>query len=172
MLNPHYRTMGLFGSEYWTYVLPRRVGDEQAQALTTRCEPVSAARAANLGLVDEVSAADRAEFEAVVLDYAAELAAHPRTAALLDRKRVVRDGEERHRPLDTYRVRELAEMSQDIFDNRNGFAQARRAFLTNQAPAAAAARLPVPRFPGDENASTEPRGRWSALTAKLAAAWR
>lgn len=26
MLNPHYRTMGLYGSEYWTYVLPRRVG--------------------------------------------------------------------------------------------------------------------------------------------------
>ena len=26
VLNPHYRTMGLYGSEYWTYVLPRRVG--------------------------------------------------------------------------------------------------------------------------------------------------
>ena len=30
VLNPHYRTMGLFGSEYWTYVLPRRVGTYQA----------------------------------------------------------------------------------------------------------------------------------------------
>ena len=27
VLNPHYRGMGgLFGSEYWTYTLPRRVG--------------------------------------------------------------------------------------------------------------------------------------------------
>ena len=27
VLNPHYKNMGnLFGSEYWTYVLPRRVG--------------------------------------------------------------------------------------------------------------------------------------------------
>ena len=26
VLNPHYATMGLYGSEYWTYVLPRRVG--------------------------------------------------------------------------------------------------------------------------------------------------
>ena len=25
VLNPHYQTMGLYGSEYWTYVLPRRV---------------------------------------------------------------------------------------------------------------------------------------------------
>ena len=26
VLNPHYRLMGLHGSEYWTYTLPRRVG--------------------------------------------------------------------------------------------------------------------------------------------------
>ena len=30
VLNPHYATMGLYGSEYWTYVLPRRVGDDEA----------------------------------------------------------------------------------------------------------------------------------------------
>ena len=34
VLNPHYRNMGnLYGSEYWTYLLPRRVGAEQARAL-------------------------------------------------------------------------------------------------------------------------------------------
>ena len=26
VLNPHYKTMGLYGSEYWTYSLPKRVG--------------------------------------------------------------------------------------------------------------------------------------------------
>ena len=32
VLNPHYRNMGnLYGSEYWTYLLPRRVGAERAQ---------------------------------------------------------------------------------------------------------------------------------------------
>ena len=30
VLNPHYLTMGLFGSEYWTYVLPRRIGQRAA----------------------------------------------------------------------------------------------------------------------------------------------
>ena len=39
MLNPHYRTMGLYGSEYWTYVLPRRVGAHRAESLAGRCEP-------------------------------------------------------------------------------------------------------------------------------------
>ena len=42
VLNPHYRTMGLYGSEYWTYVLPRRVGDRTARSLTTDCVPVGA----------------------------------------------------------------------------------------------------------------------------------
>jgi len=34
VLNPHYRNMGnLYGSEYWTYLLPRRTGGERAQTL-------------------------------------------------------------------------------------------------------------------------------------------
>ena len=44
MFNPHYRTMGLYGSEYWTYVLPRRVGAHQAESLAGRCEPVDVRR--------------------------------------------------------------------------------------------------------------------------------
>ena len=37
MLNPHYRTMGnLYGSEYWTYTLPRRVGADRALEITDR----------------------------------------------------------------------------------------------------------------------------------------
>src|SRR5690606_17858471 len=42
VLNPHYRTMGLTGSEYWTYVLPRRVGAAQAERLTGECLPIGA----------------------------------------------------------------------------------------------------------------------------------
>lgn len=34
VLNPHYRTMGLTGSEYWTYFLPRKCGVAMASALT------------------------------------------------------------------------------------------------------------------------------------------
>jgi putative two-component system hydrogenase maturation factor HypX/HoxX len=45
--------------------------------------------------------------------------------------------DERHRPLETYRIRELAEMSHDIFDDRHGFAAARHAFVMKQ-PAAPA----------------------------------
>ena len=41
VLNPHYQTMHLFGSEYWTYLLPRRVGARQARELTEACQPIS-----------------------------------------------------------------------------------------------------------------------------------
>lgn len=54
VLNPHYRLMGLHGSEYWTYTLPSRVGAAAADRLTRRALPVSAASAQQLGLVDRV----------------------------------------------------------------------------------------------------------------------
>ena len=39
VLNPHYRSMGeLYGSEYWTYTLPRRVGQMRALELTQSCQ--------------------------------------------------------------------------------------------------------------------------------------
>jgi putative two-component system protein, hydrogenase maturation factor HypX/HoxX len=40
VLNPHYKGMGLYGSEYWTYTLPRRVGAAQAVAVTEGYRPI------------------------------------------------------------------------------------------------------------------------------------
>ena len=54
VLNPHYQTMHLYGSEYWTYLLPRRVGSQRARELTEECEPVSTAWAKSIGLVDDI----------------------------------------------------------------------------------------------------------------------
>jgi len=53
VLNPHHRNMGrIYGSECWTYPLPRRVGWERALALTESCLPISARRAAGIGPAD------------------------------------------------------------------------------------------------------------------------
>ncbi|PNB76549.1 formyl transferase, partial [Pseudomonas sp. FW305-BF6] len=49
VLNPHYKTMGLYGSEYWTYSLPRAVGPAMAEKLTEDCLPISALQALQLG---------------------------------------------------------------------------------------------------------------------------
>ena len=46
VLNPHYKGMGnLYGSEYWTYLLPRRVGWERANAITQNRLPIGAKQA-------------------------------------------------------------------------------------------------------------------------------
>lgn len=162
VLNPHYRTMGLYGSEYWTYVLPRRVGDREAEQLTARCEPVGAAQAEQVGLVDAVLPGGRASFTGGVLAYATELAADPAWARMLDDKRSAREADEQRRPLETYRVGELAEMSRDIFDDRNGFAQARHAFITKRKADAAHQQRDVPT----------PRGTIEAIGAVEAASGR
>jgi len=54
VLNPHYKTLGLSGSEYHTYSLPKRVGQKMSEQLLEECLPVSAKKAKALGMVDEV----------------------------------------------------------------------------------------------------------------------
>ena len=141
VLNPHYRTMGLYGSEYWTYVLPRRVGPTTAIDLTRQCLPIGAARSR----IDRARRRDAARstgrVRGAVLDHAPQLAGRRDYQRLLDEKRAARAADEQRKPLDAYRAEELAEMSRDIFDDRYGFTTARHAFVTKQKPAATPTRL-------------------------------
>ena len=60
VLNPYYQHMGgLYGSEYWTYLLPRRVGPHLATRLTSApFTPLGALRATRIGLLDAMFSAD------------------------------------------------------------------------------------------------------------------
>ena len=50
VLNPHYKSMGnLYGSEYWTYLLPRRVGEDRAQTITQSRMPIRRTRGRRRG---------------------------------------------------------------------------------------------------------------------------
>src|SRR6478609_4306330 len=66
LLNPHYRTMGLYGSEYWTYLLPRRVGDRLTRTMTTECLPIGAREAVRTGLADLVVPGHGPQFDRAV----------------------------------------------------------------------------------------------------------
>lgn len=55
VFNAHYASMGLFGSEYWTYNLPRRVGAEKAYQLTHECVPLSVEEAVEIGMIDGIA---------------------------------------------------------------------------------------------------------------------
>ncbi len=54
VLNPHYKTLGLSGSEYHTYSLYKRVKKDIADKLLNDCLPISSKYAKDIGLVDEV----------------------------------------------------------------------------------------------------------------------
>jgi len=54
VLNPHYKTLGLSGSEFHTYTLAKRVSKEKADELLESCLPIGAIKAKQLGVVDEV----------------------------------------------------------------------------------------------------------------------
>jgi len=56
VLNPHYKTLGLSGSEYHTYSLPKRVGEEIAARLLGDCLPLSVEKAKAIKMIDEVYA--------------------------------------------------------------------------------------------------------------------
>ncbi len=54
VLNPHYKTMGLSGSEYHTYSFPRRVGQQEAIRILDEALPIGTKKANKIGMVDIV----------------------------------------------------------------------------------------------------------------------
>ncbi|MFF7966930.1 enoyl-CoA hydratase-related protein [Streptomyces sp. NPDC007903] len=129
VLNPHYRRMGLYGSEFWTYTLPRRTGPETARRLTTEALPVSAARGVRLGLVDRLVTAAPGEFAGTVEALAAELAAAPGLADRIAAKAATRHADEAVRPLADHRRDELARMHAIFADPTAPYHALRSAFV-------------------------------------------
>ena len=116
VLNPHYKNMGnLYGSEYWTYTLPRRVGAEGVAAVMGRRLPVLAADAAAIGLVDAVGPGEVVAFEDWVRQQAEALAADPDRSWQVAAKRARRQRDEAERPLEDYREEELARMRLNFY---------------------------------------------------------
>ena len=135
VLNPHYQLMGLHGSEYWTYTLPRRVGAEQAARLTQACLPVSPAAALRCGLIDKVIGGDPAGYRAQVATLAAQLAASSDYATRLAAKAGELAAAENKQPLAAYRAAELAIMRHNFTAPGQGYPSLRRAFVHKQKPA-------------------------------------
>lgn len=124
VLNPHYKTMGLYGSEYWTYSLPRAVGAEQARLLTEACLPLSAREAWRLGMVQDIGPHDPHDF-GVWLRQAAGLALNDERFRQHRARKTGLDLEQMER----CRQAELLEMRQDMVENRGQFLEKCRNFV-------------------------------------------
>ena len=129
VLNPYYRHMGgLYGSEYWTYLLPRRVGAEMTARLTSApFQPLGARRAVAIGLLDAAFGDTAEQFRAGVRRYAQQLARNPADAA--GREAPLRARDEQRRPLADYRADELARSHECFFGPDRSYHEARRRFV-------------------------------------------
>jgi putative two-component system protein, hydrogenase maturation factor HypX/HoxX len=115
ILNPHYKGMGnLYGSEYWTYLLPRRVGEAGARRITEARLPLGTAAAAAIGLIDAHYGETPAGFLAATIDRAQQIA-HDAFEARLAEKRQRRCADEAARPLADYRAAELERLRLNFF---------------------------------------------------------
>ena len=136
VLNPHYKSMGLYGSEYWTYSLPRAVGAAMAEQLTEACLPVSAVQAWQLGMIQEVGPRCPDEFSLWLVQRANAVLTDPTYAAVRERKSridLVR--------VEQCREAELREMQEDMLYNRSQFAEKCRNFVYKRKVCGTPARL-------------------------------
>jgi putative two-component system hydrogenase maturation factor HypX/HoxX len=121
---------GLYGSEYWTYLLPRRVGAELTAALTGRpFEPVGTRRAVEIGLLDDAFGETAESFHVRVRTFAEGLACSPGAADLLAAKRLARHRDEALKPLGAYRTEELSRSHTCFYGSDRSYHEARHRFV-------------------------------------------
>ncbi|XP_052232097.1 hydrogenase maturation factor HoxX-like isoform X2 [Dreissena polymorpha] len=85
-ITPTYKAMHLYGSEYWTYFLPRRVGPEMAARLTEGTNTITARKAASIGLIDTVLGKDSAGFADEATEFLQKLVHSDQNAKIIQSK--------------------------------------------------------------------------------------
>ena len=129
VFNPHTRNMGLYGSEYWTYLLPKRIGDQRAAHFTEQCLPWGTSIAMEVKLIDECIPDAGKKFQENVKHIAEEVAHLSFFNQLITAKKFKRNRDESYKPLANYREEELAKMHKNFFDDDWGYDYKRYCFV-------------------------------------------
>ncbi len=117
VLNPHTKNMGLYGSEYWTYLLPKRIGYKKAERFTEDCLPWGVSVALEIGLIDSVYTNQENDYNSFIKKTANEIIDLPYYDKLIKAKKFQRKKDERNKPLSQYRQEELDKMRKNFFEN-------------------------------------------------------
>ena len=130
VLNPHYKNMGnLHGSEFWSYLLPRRVGAAAAKEIMRRRLPMGALEAEKQGFLDACFGDDPAGFKREVALRAGSIADCADFSERLAVKRQRRAADEAVKPLAIYRAEELQQMRRNFFGFDPSYHIARHNFV-------------------------------------------
>ena len=115
ILNPHYKDMGnLYGSEYWTYQLPRFVAAADVERIIHSRLPMGTDEARRLGLVDKIIDSPREQLDDAIHRQAQSLLGQDLDQLLADKRRR-RIADETSRPLADYRKQELERMRRNFY---------------------------------------------------------
>lgn len=129
IFSPHYKSMGLYGSEYWTYILPKRIGYEKANEITQGCMPIGMQEAKTIGLVDVIQPEMLDEFDRKIEMLANTLAQSSNYGNLLKSKALTREHDEFIKPLKYYRQEELTQLRKDFYKPNTPYHSARKQFV-------------------------------------------
>ena len=133
VINPHTKNMGLYGSEYWTFLLPKRIGTKKATQFTEECLPWGVHVAKEIGLIDDYHGQTNTEFVGFVQQEAQNIAQLSYFDKLLKAKKFQRLKDERNKPLARYRAEELEKMKANFYDNNHDYAFKRYCFVHKMA---------------------------------------
>jgi enoyl-CoA hydratase/carnithine racemase len=114
VMNPAYRALGLFGSEYHTITYYGRVGQDMAQHLLRDMLPVSAQRAKEIGLVDVVLPGYGEDLDSAIHTHVNKLVSTHQDVGHWKTKLDLSPT-----ALSTARANELGEMSKDFWSPRS-----------------------------------------------------
>lgn len=116
ILNPHYKSMGnLYGSEYWTYLLPRRISAFNVKSLIHNRLPVGSLEASHIGLIDDCFTLNLEDFRKKIMSIAETISASPDFPSLMQQKTHRRQSDEQQKPLESYRDHELEHMQLNFY---------------------------------------------------------
>lgn len=131
ILNPHYKNMGnLYGSEYWTYLLPRRVGQENIKSIMGQRLPIGAVDAQAVGLLDDCFGNSLEAFQTELEVRIRSLKENSSLQALIKQKQQRRIEDEQQKPLEKYREEEMKKMRLNFFGFDPSYHVARHEFVT------------------------------------------
>lgn len=116
ILNPHYKDMGnLYGSEFWTYLLPKYCGSANANRISRQRLPMGAKEAVSLGLANEYFGNSVDEFDRLLMEKVEQLTDTRVFDQMIQEKARIRQADELIKPLINYRIEELEKMKRNFF---------------------------------------------------------
>ncbi len=129
VLNPHYKTMGLYGSEYWTYLLPKHVGAKKAQQIVDECQPMGASEAVELGMADMLLPEDWETYHQQLQAYCERLYTVVDFDEFLSVKVKLFNAANAEKPFTSYRAEELRHMCDAFYNLASDYHEKRRDFV-------------------------------------------